>query len=329
MFFWFFSCISSHHILTLADGGNGEQKKKNAQELVQIIENTESTHHYYFAAETAGKLKVPNIELEEKLVYLLTSRSKRPEVRAKAAWALGEIGRTEGRVYKALLNSLSSESNPMVLQSILEAIAKVYLSRSHNTEEDLTLVRRLDELHSRTGYQSPFFTYLHRSVESMEVLSILLLEAIEQKKHIEKPDEYYRIVLNFLWFCTEHQVPLINRFSENKETLSKVFSQIFQDVQEQDPSVVFLSLWFLVLLSEDPNMADLTGTSIINIEDQDGTYSTLKTIFLSNLLTNTTVRDYFRDIGFQHIEDERLLNFLADHHNRRDIIQYLYGIAGK
>ncbi len=91
MFFMLFSCISSHHILTLADGGNAEQKQKNAQELVQIIENTESTHHYYFAAETAGKLKVPNIELEKKLTFLLSSRSHRPEVRAKAAWALGEI----------------------------------------------------------------------------------------------------------------------------------------------------------------------------------------------------------------------------------------------
>ncbi|MAA79755.1 MAG: hypothetical protein CL916_10890 [Deltaproteobacteria bacterium] len=329
MFLWIFSCISSHHILTLADGGSAEQKQKNAQELVQIIENTESVRHYYFVAETAGKLKVPNTDLEEKLSFMLLSRSNRPEIRAKAAWALGEIGRTEGRVYKTLLSSLSSESNPMVLQSILEAIAKVYLSRSHNTQEDLTLVRRLDELHSRTGYQSPFFTYLHRSVESMEVLSILLLEAIEQKKHIENPDEYYRIVLNFLWFCTEHQIPLVNRFSENKETLSQVFSKILQDAKKQDPSVIFLSLWFLVLLSEDPNMADLTGTSIINMDDEDGTYSTLKTIFLSNLLTNTTVRDYFRNIGFQHIEDERLLTFLANHHDRRDIIQYLYGIAGK
>lgn len=329
MFLWLLSCISSHHILSLADGGSGEQKKKNAQELVQIIENTEATHHYYFAAETAGKLRVPNKALEEKLISMLKSPSHRPEVRAKAAWALGEIGRTEGRVYKSLLDALSSESNPVVLQPILEAIAKVYLSRSHSTEEDLTLVRRLDELHARTGYQSPFFTYLHRSVESMEVLSILLLEAIEQKKHIDKPEEYYRIVLNFLWFCTEHQAPLLNRFSENKETLSTVFSQIFQDAREQDPSVVFLSLWFLVLISEDPNMADLTGTSIINMDDQDGQYSQLKTIFLSNLLTNTAVRDYFRDIGFQHIEDERLLTFLAEHHNRRDIVQYLYGIAGK
>ena len=151
MLIWLLACISSHHILSLADGSSAEQKNKNAQELVQIIENTEATRHYYFVAETAGKLKVPNVELEKTLSEMLLSRKSRPEVRAKAAWALGEIGRTEGRVYKDLLTSLSSENNPMVLQSILEATAKVYLSRSHTTQEDLTLVRRLDELHARTS----------------------------------------------------------------------------------------------------------------------------------------------------------------------------------
>ena len=272
--------------------------------------------------------RFPILSWKKNLTFLLSSRSHRPEVRAKAAWALGED--LEGRVYKALLDSLASESNPMVLQSILEAVAKVYLSRSHSTQEDLTLVRRLDELHSRTGYQSPFFTYLHRSVESMEVLSILLFEAIEQKKHITEPDEYlpYRS-FNFSMVLYRAPSSAAQSIFREQKTLSTVFSQIFQDAKKQEPSMIFLSLLVLVMLLEDPNMADLTGTSIINMDDQDGVYSTLKTVFLSNLLTNTTVRDYFRDIGFQHIEDENLLTFLAEHHNRRDIIQYLYGIAGK
>lgn len=329
MFFFLMACISSHHILSLADGASAEQKQKHTQELVQILGNTDVSEHRYFVAETAGKLKMPNKALEEELVLMLNTRSNRPEIRAQAAWALGEIGRSEFRVYEPLLSSLSSESNAIVIQVVLESIAKVYLSRSHNTEEDLKLVRSLDEMHARTGFQTPFLTYLHRSVESMEVLSILLFEAIEQKKHIEKPDEYYRIVLNFLWFCAEHQAPLMNRFAEHKERFSEVFSQILQDTQEQKPSTIFLSLWFLVFLSEEPSMADITGTSILNIDDQDGHYTNLKTIFLSNLMTNLSVRDYFRDIGFAHIEDEALLSFLAKHHNRRDIVQYLYGITGE
>lgn len=329
MFLFFFSCISSHHILTLADGTSAEQQQKNTQELVQILENTDVPKHLYFVAETAGKLKTPNKELEKHLFEMLDSRNNRPVIRAQAAWALGEIGRTEFRVYQYLLSSLSTESHATVIQSVLEAIAKVYLSRSHSTEEDLQLVRSLDEMHARTGCETPFFTYLHRSVESMDVLSILLLEAIEQKKHIEKPDEYYRIVLNFLWFCAEHQAPLMNRFGEHKEQFSRVFAEILKDTDAQEPSTIFLSLWFLALLSEEPDMADITGTSLLNMEDKDDRYVHLKTIFLSNLLTNLSVRDYFRDIGFQHIEDEELLSFLANHHNRRDIIQYLYGIAGE
>jgi hypothetical protein len=165
-------------------------------------------------------------------------------------------------------------------------------------------------------------------VESMEVLSILLLEAIENEKHIHKPDEYYRLLLNFLWFCSEHQASLMHRFSDNKEIFSEVFTEILRDPQKQKRNSIFLSLWFLVHLSKEPKMADITGSALLNMDNAAGSFSETLTIHLSDFLTNTKVRDYFRDIGLNNIDNEALFSFLAEHHNRRDIIQYLYGISG-
>jgi hypothetical protein len=328
MLWMIFGCVTSHHILSLSDVHVVEQKSKNAEELVQIIGRSDSTRHLVFAAESAGKLRTPHKELEEKLLALLSNRSSRPVVRIQAAWALGEIGRTSDRVYPGLLSSLSTESNTKVIQHILEAIAKVYLRQSHTVEEDLKLVRALDGLHSRTGLLSGFFTFLHKSVESMEVLSILLLEALEKDLHIHKPNEYYPILLNFLWFCSEHQSSLMHRFSDNKETFSIVFSEILRDPQKQSRKSIFLSLWFLVQLSNEPKMADITGSALLNMDNAEGSFSDILAIHLSDFLTNTKVRDYFRDIGLNHIDNEALLTFLSEHHNRRDIVQYLYGISG-
>lgn len=325
MMFWFvWGCISSHHILTLSDGADEEDKKKNVVELVQILNKAVSPQHLFLVAEAAGKLKYPNEDLEKKIANILYNNSLRPEIRAEAAWALGEIGRTSGRVYFLLVKATETETHDLVIRHLLEALAKVYGSTNHSTEEDLIFVRALDALSERTGYKSPFFQYLHRSVESIEVLSILLLEAIETKMHINKPDQYYLILLNFLDFLLDHEVTIIHQFSEHKALFSKVFSAILKDGDMQQTESVILSLWFLVLLSKEPQMADVTGSALLQLETTNPDISALVHIHLTQLLTNVQVREYFRDVGLKRIENEDVLTFLANQYHRRDFVQYLY-----
>ena len=325
----FFGCISSHRILTLADAKTVEEQEKNVQELVSILENTKKEHHIFFVAETAGKLKHPNKDLEQSLAKVLLDRSYSVELRAESAWALGEMGRSSDRVYPFLLESLQTERSQIVIQHVLEAISKVYLRRTHTTEEDLALVRVLDQLKERTKHKSGVFDFIHQRVESFEVLSILLLESIEEEKHIHSQEEHYRILLNFLWFCSEHPALITHHFKENKERFSTVFTQVFRDKKEQDPSTIFLALSFLVALSQDANIEDISGDVLLTVHREQNTLPEAFLIHLATLLRNTKVRNYFRDIAFNYEQDEQLLHFLSQLYARRDIAQYLYGITGE
>ena len=176
--------------------------------------------------------------------------------------------------------------------------------------------------------KSGIFDMLHSRVESIEVFAVLLKESVAQKRHLTDPERHYQLVLNFLWYCAEHPNALLHYHTEDSRGYGTILQHIFQDVDKQDRSIIFVSLWFMLRLPEHPDLRTQIGNALLEIESDDILLNEVIAVYLSELMKNTRVRSYFRDIYLQRFHHPRFYAFLADHHHKRDLIQQLYGISG-
>ena len=329
----FWGCLTSHHILTLSDVRSEEERIKNTQRLALILREESEQEKRFFALEVAAKLKTLHPELQQEMGKILLQNRDSDSVQARAAWAVGQMGREKSwekakPLFLMLIQALEDESSDEVIYYLLEAMGKLYFPHTHSLEEDLLLIRALESLEARKPQNSGVFYLLRSRVESLEVLLILLKENVEKGKHIKEPARHYQLALNLLWFWDTHQKQLLYDFESQKEKFRDLLNTLSQSLTPKHKEFTLLCLWYLAKLSKDERLADISSSAMLSIQMEDPQLQAFFDLQLSGLLSSSSARNYFRKDFMFHISDESLIQFLSQHHGyQRDFIQSLYGIS--
>ena len=360
--FWIFGVYFSHSILTLLEYDSEKEKLRNQDRALMAAQRfanwsktePQKTHALY----VVGRLHEYDEEHVQALAELLDSELI--TVNNQAAWALGELGRhrswsTGGKgIYRILLSQLQEPLASDTFVFVVEAIAKVFLSSDHSTEESLEIVRALNHQLSYHDDVPPIIYKIKSRIETLDVLILLLDEAIEQveknssasgsprqvvlpKSQVKNRDGgrggsthaldlLHRSSLDLLRYLELHRnsnIPL--------EKLKLAYRVLLSTLSIEDESLNLFVLWYVGRLADQEQVSNFISEQLISQGSWEDEISIsghlLRYHSLIQLVDAQVSREFLRSELIKAEEHEDLLSFLSQSFKgKQDLIQMLYHI---
>ena len=361
--FWLFGVYFSHSILNLLEYDSQKEKLRNQEKAIVAAQRfsgwakteAQKTHALY----VVGRLQEYNEDHVQALEDLLNSELS--SVKNQAAWALGEMGRTRSwasggkGIYRILLSQLQQPIAPETFVAVSEAIAKVFLSSDHSTEESLEIVRALNHQLSYHDEIPPVIYKIKSRIETLDVLILLLDESIDRveknstnsrtdrqiilpKDQIEnsKPkmtvdvqafDILHRCSLDLLRYLELHRnsnIPL--------EKLKLAYRVLLSTLHIKDESLNLFVLWYIGRLVDDEQLSNFIAEQLISElkweEDPQLSSKMLRYHSLIQLVDAQVSREFLRAEFLGVEEQEDLFLFLSQSfQGNRDLIQMLQHVT--
>ena len=331
MMLWglFLSCASIHNVGTLLDYNSIEERERNAQRAIGI-----ALHETWSDSTSARTLAIQNLGLlrddsEEVITGLLQlTEHPRPDLRRQALWALGEIGRelewedSAKDIVTTLRESLLTARSNIDAHYALDALLKVYCRHVHSIEEDLVLLRSLQQYLSQIEEPPSSFYILEREIQSLPVLMALIRERLHSSSI--DVDALYTSNLALIRYLNRNRGALSDPQYRSliKEVLTQELEMVSLDVQ----SLQLLSLWSLATSAHHDLISEEVAVQLVEQAPQlNDTLQVLVHMALWEMLNVQVVRTYFRHF-ISHNTDEDLYHVLGILGTKVDLIQQLYNV---
>lgn len=324
-----FACAGIHQVGTLLDYSSIEERERNAHRAITIALNEtwgDSTTARTLAIQNLGLLRDDSDEVIEGLIQL--AEHPRPDLRRQALWALGEIGRelewedSAKAIVTTLTESLLTARSSTDAHYALDALLKVYCRHVHSIEEDLVLLRSLQQYLSQTEEPPSSFYILEREIQSLPVLMALIRERLHTSSI--DVDALYTGNLALIRYINRNRGALGDPQYRSliKEALIQELEMVSVDVQ----SLQLLSLWSLATSANHNLISEEVAVQLVEQAPQlNDTLQVLVHMALWEMLDVQVVRTYFRHF-LTHNTDEDVHHVLGILGTKVDLIQQLYNI---
>jgi hypothetical protein len=290
---------------------------------------------------TVGRLGVLDGEVLAGAQGALLAERNAGEVRAHAAWALGELGRErswdEARpVSDALLAAMHAQLDAATAHQVVEAFGKVYPPHDHTFEESLAAAKGLNALAAnQTEQLPPVYYVVQNRVLTFEVAVRLLRDVTEQAQ--AQPSEQtiaeaYTAVLSMVRWLSSREEQLVADYGDRRQAIRSAFEALLGAMDLQDRRLTLLLTWSLGDLAAEPTFAELVGARIgAQAEDRDPVVRMITAWSLHRLRTATPAREAMRRTLARE-QDPQVLEVLArmvTDPAELDIVQRAYGVEGQ
>jgi hypothetical protein len=294
------------------------------------------------AAWTAvGRLGVLDDDVVAAGRRALLAETNSPEVRAHAAWALGELGRErsweEARpVSDVLVEAMSAELDAATAQQVIEAFGKVYPAHEHTPDEQLQAVKALNTLAANQQEQLPAVYYVVQNRVLTFEDAVRLVREVSQQAEADPSEqnvaEAYTAVLTMVRWLSSRQEQLVADFGDRKQSIRSAFETLLGAMDFEDRRLMLMLTWSLANVAQEPAFAGLVGDRVgMQIGDPDPTVRMVTAWSLHRLRTATPAREAVR-LVLAHEPDPQVLEVLArmvTDPQELDIVQRVYAVEPK
>jgi hypothetical protein len=217
---------------------------------------------------SVGRLGVVSPELIAAAVAVVGEPAAAPVVRARAAWALGELGRVaspaEAAEISAGLQGLMVPGLELeTAAALVEAFGKAYAPHAHSTDEDIAAARALTRLTASMKQSPPpaAAVVLDRLL-SPEVTVRLLREVVAEARTRPSPQaqaELYLATLTTIRWMAARQSQLLASWSEQQTLTRAAFDALLSTLDPRDRELSLLLVWSMGYIASEPLFAELVG----------------------------------------------------------------------
>ena len=331
LLFGFWGCVSIHQVGALTDYDSESERLRKAHRAIEIALHdgygwTDNTPHRALAIQNLGLMRESSPEVVEGLKTL--SFHSNATVRRQAIWALGEIGRElswndEAKsLVKSLTKALQKAPSTLDAEYSIDALLKVYISHVHTIEEDLDLLRQLQDYLANTTDPPPNFYVLEQEIQSLPVLLALMGEHLAHQDTQYSPSDLYTSCLALHRYFEQNRSALNDAQYRNviQETLQKELDILSVNVR----SIQLLTLWSLAQSASHGILSEAVAVKLIEqIPHLDSALSPLVHAALWEMLDIQAVRVYFRQF-LESNSDAEVHIVLGLLGQRVDLVQRLY-----
>ncbi len=269
---------------------------------------------------------------------LMTSHNPGP-VRARAAWALGEVGR--GRTWEEvtpvavlLEEAMASPLDGETAHQVIEAFAKVYTPHSHTFAENLAATRALNTLGANQTRKLPgVYSVVLDQVLTFDVAVRLVRERVDAARQAPSDQtlaEAYGAVLLTIRWLAGRQDQLLAGLSDHRTAVTAAFDALLSTLDLNDRRLTLMLLWSLGEVAGDPAFAELVGPRTAALaRTQDPAVRAMQAWALYRLRSNVDARKSLRDDVLATETDPMVLRLLAalrSSPRELDAIQKLYAV---
>ncbi|MBL8618006.1 MAG: hypothetical protein JNM72_20510 [Deltaproteobacteria bacterium] len=218
-----------------------------------------------------GRLGVLEPEIVDQARLTLLEARTPPAVRARAAWALGELarGHSPGEVQpiaEALMAAMSTPLDPESAQQVVEAFAKAWGPHPHGVDADLQAARALNALAARQRAALPgAWGLVMDRVLSPALVVRLVADSAAAARAAPTPAhlaEAYSATLTGVRYLAAHSAPLIDRAPREDQTVQAAFDALMDSLTVPDRSLSLLVLWSMGEYAGDPAFARHVGPQL-------------------------------------------------------------------
>lgn len=288
---------------------------------------------------TLGRLSVLDAEVVSSARTALLADANHPEVRARAAWALGELSR--GRAWDevrpiagVLQEAMVDDIDALTAHMVVEAFGKAWVPHEHSFDDNLKATKAMNTLAANQIEQMPsvYYVVLNR-VMSFEVAVQLLKDEVaeaRQRRDEQQLAEAYNAVLTTVRWVAGRQDQLTSGYASDREKIEAAFSGLLGALDLRDRRVTLMLVWSFGNISKEPVFADLVGPRMSRVvAETDPMVRILTAWSLYRLRISLPARETLRDAVLAEESDARVLEMLARMRTddaELDAIQKLYAV---
>jgi hypothetical protein len=275
------------------------------------------------AAWTAvGRLEVLDAPVLDAARGALLAERNAPAVRARAAWALGELSR--GRpwaevqpVASLLMDAMRQPGlDAETAYAVVEAFGKAYPPHSHSFDEDLAATKALNTLAAnQTTQVPPIYHVVLNRVLTLEVAVQLLRDEVAEARARPSPQalaEAHNAMLTTVRWMAARQDVLLARAGEDRARIEAAFDALLAALDLPDRRLVLLLTWSLGQVSTEPAFAALVGERVGRLRaDDDPLVRMVSAWSLSRLRAALPAREALRATLLSDEADARVYALLA------------------
>ncbi len=329
LFIGLWGCVSIHQVGSLADYDSESERRRKARRAIEIALHEgwmDDTSHRALAIQNLGLMRESSPEVIAGLKEL--SFHPNPTLRRQAIWALGEIGRElpwddEAKsLVRNLTKALLQSPSKLDAEYSIDALLKLYIAHVHSIDEDLALLRQLQDYLSGTTDPPANFYVLEQEIQSLPVLLTLMGEHLAGQNTQYTPSDLYTSCLALHRYIEQNRGALneAQYRSVIQDTLQKELDILSVDVK----SIQLLTLWSLAQSANHGILSETVAVKLIEqIPHLDSELSPLVHAALWEMLDIQAVRVYFREF-LESNSDAEVHTVLGMLGQRVDLIQQVY-----
>lgn len=217
---------------------------------------------------SVGRLGVIRPELLQQALAVVGEPSAAPAVRARAAWALGELGRVATPAEAAEISAgLQRRMQPGIdaetAAALVEAFGKAYAPHSHSVDDDIAAARALTRLTaSMKQAPPPAAEVVLDRLLSPEVTVRLLREVLTEARARPSPQasaELYLATLTTVRWMAARQAQLLASWGTQQTLTRAAFEALLDTLDPRDRELTLLLCWSMGNIAAEPLFAELIG----------------------------------------------------------------------
>jgi hypothetical protein len=269
----------------------------------------------------------------------LLAEANAPEVRAHAAWALGELSRDRAwdevhPLSDALLEAMRASMDGQTAHHVVEAFGKAYTPHAHTHDEDFAAVSALNALAaSQTEQLSPIYGVVQGRVLTFE-LAVELLRDVTRNAREQRSEqsvaEAYTAVISMVRWLASRQDQLVADYGDRRQAIESSFDALLDAMDLRDRRLTLMLTWSLGSVASEPAFAELVGARVgVQARDDDPVVRMITAWSLHRLRSAVPVRASLREQTLLHEDDLRVLDVLSrmvTDPAEMDIVQRVYGV---
>ena len=319
-------CSSTHNVGRLIEYDSAKERSQNVQRLQTVaaqesLFDTSSTR--VLAIKNIGLLQPTDTDTINTLLNL--SGHAHPDIRRMSIWSLGEIGRVldwddeSQKIASTLQNKLLKAPSNVDAQYILESMIKLYCQHAHTLNEDVALVKLLQQYHSKSSTPPNILYFFEQEIQSLPVLLQILSEKVDGSA-----EETYTANMEVFRYLQKN-TSILSRPQYKSLVIETLNAEISQ-LSSNEIVLQMLALWILGSSAQDGIVQEYVALELISqVETASYRHLILLHSALWNMLEVEAVRVYFREL-LRTSEDPIILQTVGAMGYRLDAVQQLYTV---
>ena len=243
--FLFLACSSMHDVGKLLEYDSVRERTQNVQRLNSIAKHEslmDNSSARIMAIKNIGILQPTDQNTLSTLQYLSTH--SHPEIRRMSIWSLGEVGRVlewdeeTQNIMVTLQKELLSAPSIKDAQYILESMIKIYCRHVHTVQEDVALVKLLQEYQTKTTNPPDVLYFFEQEIQSLPVLLQILSEKVN-----DSAQEIYTANMEIFRYLQKNSTTL--NHPQYKELVNQTLRAELEQLNSNEIPIQMLGLWIL------------------------------------------------------------------------------------